>query len=147
MEARARVSGGLLLAVALAAAGGCARSPTEQALRERIGAMQAAVERREVSAFIEGVDEDFVGVGGMDRDSLRNLVRIHVLRNARIGATTGPLSVQVEGEVATVDFDAVLTGSQGTLIPERAQAYRIRTHWRFEDGDWRVVVADWEPVL
>lgn len=137
----------LALAVVFVVAGGCSRPPTEQALRDRIDEMQQAIERGEVSGFIEGVDEEFVGVGGLDRDGLRNLVRVQVLRNARIGATMGPLSVEVRDGIATVGFDVVLTGGPGSLIPERAQVYRVQSQWRFRDGDWQVVVADWKPVL
>ena len=136
---------GLALAAALLA--GCAKEPAEQRLRAQVVQMQEAIAAREVSTFMEGVTEDFIGSGNVDRAALHNLVRLQVMRNARIGVTLGPMEVTLRGERAQVDFDAVVTGGAGGLLPERAQAYRISSGWREEDGEWRVFSADWKPAL
>jgi hypothetical protein len=126
---------------------GCSRDPEEQRLREAIDAMQAAVLERRAADFMERVAEDFVGAQGIDRAALHNLLRAQMLRNASIGATIGPLEIRLQGERAQVDFDAVLTGGAGGILPERAQAYAITTGWRLEDDEWRLFLAEWEPRL
>ena len=133
--------------IALALLAACAKPPAEQRLRERIGAMQEAVAQRQVSDFMEGVADDFIGNGGIDRAALHNLVRLQVMRNASIGATMGPVTVEMQGERARVEFDVVLTGGAGGLLPERAQAYAIESGWREVDGEWVVFAAEWEPKL
>jgi hypothetical protein len=136
-----------LIAVSIMLFSGCSRAPEEQRLRDSIEAMQVAVLERRAGDFMERVAEDFIGAGGIDRAALHNLLRAQMLRNASIGATLGPLEVKLQGERAQVDFDAVLTGGAGGMLPERAQAYAIKTGWRLEQGEWRLFHAEWEPRL
>lgn len=131
----------LACVLALAA---CAGDTPEAQLRQQFGEMQAAVEAGKAGDFIEGVSPDFTGEEGIDRAALHNMIRAHTLVNARIGATTGPLDIDVDGENAEVAFDVVLTSSNGRMLPTQAGAYRVTTAWRREDGDWRVYHARWE---
>src|SRR5687768_13941080 len=55
----------------LPALAGCARTPPEEALRASIAAMEQAAEARDADALGEFLAEDFVGPGGMDRDTFR----------------------------------------------------------------------------
>jgi hypothetical protein len=137
---RARACG-LALIMLLAA---CTGDTPEAQLRQQFDAMQSAVEAGKAGDFIEGVSPDFTGEEGLDRAALHNMIRAHTLMNARIGATTGPLDVKVEGENAEVAFNVLLTSSSGRLLPNQAGTYRVTTAWRREDGDWRVYHARWE---
>ena len=134
---------GWLLALVLALAA-CAGDTPEAQLRQQFDTMQAAVEAGKSGDFIEGVSADFAGEEGLDRAALHNMIRAHTLMNARIGATTGPLDVKVDGENAEVAFDVLLTSSRGRLLPNQAGTYRVTTAWRREDGDWCVYHARWK---
>ncbi len=133
-----------LAALALALAG-CARPPPEQALREAIAGMQAAAEARDAAAVVEPVAEDFAGPGGLDRDGLRRMLALRFLANQRVGMTLGPLAVTLHGEDrAEVAFTAATTGGSGGLLPETGRVHQVRTGWRRDGGDWRLVSADWD---
>ena len=142
----AKIGLNYVAAAALLLAGlvGCDAEPPEVQLRQRFDAMQQAVEEKRVGDFMDGVSSAFAGPGGMDRAALHNLVRARTLANARVGATTGPLEVRVEGDNATVSFRVLLTGSSGRLLPEQARTYNVTTAWRREEGDWRVYHAQWD---
>lgn len=127
----------------MAGVAGCGREAPEAQLRQRFDAMQQAVEDKRVGDFMEGVSADFTGPAGMDRAALHNLVRARTFANARVGATTGPLEVRVEGDNATVSFHVLLTGGSGRLLPEEARTYNVTTAWRREEGDWRIYHAQW----
>ena len=137
----------MLLFAIVAILAACQRESPEQALREQVHRMQAAAEARDPSAFIDAVAEDFSGNSGMDRAALHNLLRMQLLGNAKVGVTTGPLQVEMQGDRARVSFSAVLTGGSGRFLPDAAQSYAITTGWRLEDGDWRLYYAQWEPSL
>lgn len=126
---------------------GCSKAPAETRLRERFEAMHTAVLERDPGGFIEGVAEDFVGNGNADRAALHNILRMQLLRNAAIGANIGPLDIRIEGERATMDFTMVLTGGAGGMIPERANAWSVRSGWRDGEDGWQVYFAEWKPVL
>lgn len=138
----------LLAAVALLVLVGCHHTPDEQRIREAIAAMQQAVEARNPRDFMAYVAADFIGEDGqLDRNGLHNLLRAQVLRNDNIGATLGPIDVELQGARATVHVTATLTGGSGGLLPERGSIYAITSGWRKEGGEWRCYNAAWEQKL
>ncbi|MCL7713875.1 nuclear transport factor 2 family protein [Stenotrophomonas mori] len=135
------LAGLVLLVLAL---GGCARQPPEQRLRETIAQMQAAVEQGRPKVFMAAVAGDFIGNDGLDHDGLGRLLRGQLLLNARVGARTGPLTVEMgEGATATVRFTVLLTGGDGGLLPERGRLQRVVSHWRENEGRWQLYSATW----
>lgn len=123
---------------------GCSRDLDETALRARIDEMVAAAEAREPRRFVEGVAEDFAGDHRIDRSGLQNMLRAQLLRNARVGITILSTDIVMHGERATVTQQVVLTGGEGSFIPEQYRRLRIESGWRVQDGDWLVYVARWE---
>lgn len=146
LETRVRRPGfaGLLLAwAACMLLAGCAKAPAEQRLRERIAAMEAAVEQRDTDAFMEGIAVNFVGEQGVDRQGLRRVLALQMLRNAEISAVLGPLEIALTDDQARVGFEVLVTGGAGGLLPERGQSVRVDSGWRDSDDGWQVVTADW----
>lgn len=138
---RSWVAGCVALAIMLLAA--CTTESPEARLRQRFAEMQAAVEDRRTSDFMDGVSADFTGAGGMDRAALHNLLRARTLGNANIGATTGTLDVQVNGDTATVKFSLLLTGGS-RVLPDQVRTLQVTSGWRQQDGEWKVYYAEWE---
>ena len=131
-----------MLLAALALAAGCSQTPPEQALRETIAAMEAAAEARDSDALVEHLAEDFGGPEGMDRDRFRRYLALVWLRNREVGVVLGPLEVELIGERARVNFTAATRGGEG-LLPDSARIYQVETGWRLEDGEWKLISADW----
>ena len=147
IEARWRKTWAWAFACVVTILAACSAPPAEEQLRAAIDAMQAAATERRPRDFMQWVADDFVGNDGVDGAALHNLLRAQLLRNKAIGATRGPLDIQVQGERATVKFSVVVIGGAGGLLPERAQSYAITSGWRLEDGEWRIYLAEWEPAL
>jgi hypothetical protein len=135
-----------LFAVLLVAAAGCSREPPEEALRATIASMQAAAEARDAEALVESFAEDFAGPGNMDRDQFRRYVALVWLRNREVSVQLGPLDVELVGERARVGFTAATAGGDG-FLPDRAQVYQVRTGWRLDDGEWKLISAEWDEAL
>ena len=136
----------MALAGLLALVAGCGREPPEQALRDTLAAMQEAAETRDAATIAGHVSADFAGPGGMDREQFRRTLAVAWLRDREIGVSLGPVEVELIGDRARLAFTAATRGGQGWL-PERAQVYQVRTGWRLEDGEWKLLSAEWEPVL
>lgn len=136
----------VLLWVACALAG-CARPDPEQALRERVGELQAAIESKDAAAVQQFLAPDFVGNEGMDRRQARAMATLLLARYKQVGTTFGPLDVRMQPPAnATVAFSAIATGGVG-LLPEDAQAYEVTTAWRETGGEWLLYHAAWMPRL
>lgn len=138
---------GLALVAVATLLAGCARTPPEEALRARVAALEAAIDARDAGALRGFLADDFIGPGGMDDAGARRLAQGMFLRYRDVGTRLGPLAVELQDRHATVRFDAVVTGGAGTLLPQSGQVYDVTTAWRLEDGDWRLVSAEWTPGI
>lgn len=130
----------------LAACGG--ELTVEQQVIVAIREMEARIEAGERRPFLAYVSEDFRGQGGsLNRDQLRALLIMQLNRYRRLQGQLFPILVLEtdEGE-ATADFRALVTGGPD-WIPESGQLFEFKTRWRREAGEWRLIAADWEPVL
>lgn len=134
----------LLLALLCAGVSACSRPEPEQALRDRIAAMQQAAAQRSADGVLRGVAEEFIGPHGMDRDGLGRMLRLQFLAHGSVGVRLGPVSVELHGDRARAGFTAVLTGGSGRLVPDTGRIYQVDTVWRLQRGEWVLVSADWE---
>jgi hypothetical protein len=145
-KARAALFATLLCAVFLALAG-CDSTPPEEKLRATIAKMQTDGEQHRVSDVMASVAEDFGGGGGMDRQGLSRMLTMISLQNRNLGVTIGPMDVEVLGERATAKFTLGASGGSGGFMPDRAQIYEVTTGWRLEDGEWKLISANWKEKL
>src|SRR5688572_31178169 len=136
------VIGTLLLVLA-----GCTRTPPEQALRETMSGLQAAIEARDATAVHALLADDFIGPEGLDREGARRLAQAMFLRYRGVGATIGPLDIVLQEQHAQVRFDAVVTGGSGGLLPESGQAYDVESRGRIEDVERRLLDTEWLQKL
>lgn len=137
----------MAVAVLLPGLAGCARTPPEQALRNTIGEVQAAIERRDAQALQQHLAGDFIGSDGLDRDAARRLAQVVFLRHRDVGASFGPLDITMQERNATVRFTAALSGGGGGLLPDTGQVYDVETGWRLEGDQWLLTRAHWQPKL
>jgi ketosteroid isomerase-like protein len=127
---------------------GCTRTTDEQRIREAMAAMQQAMEAGDPRAFMSHVTEDFVGnEAEFDRAALANLLRIEVLRNDSIGATLGPIGIEMQGDRAKAHVVATFTGGSGNLLPEHGSIYAITSSWKRQGSEWRCYSATWKQEL
>lgn len=151
LSQRVRYSGGMarliLMALFLLLAG-CSRTSDEQRIREVMAAMQQAMESRNPRAFMAHVSDDFVGnQAEFDRAALANLLRVEVLRNDSIGATLGPIDIEMQGDRARAQVLLTLTGGSGGLLPEHGSIYAITSSWKRQGSEWRCFSATWKQEL
>jgi hypothetical protein len=130
---------------AVLALAACARTPPEQAVREAVAAVEAAIETGEPRRLHGWLAEDFVGPGGMDRAGARQLAQASLLRYRELSVVLGPVEVTVDGTHAQASFTAAVTGGSGRVLPDAGRIYDVRTGWRLEDGEWRLLSAEWSP--
>jgi len=132
----------------LVAMAGCSRTPDDERIRASIKAMQEAIEGHSPRDFLAFVTPDFTGNdNSIDRDGLGNLLRVEVLRNDVVGVGLGPIDVELDGDRATVNVVATITGGKGGLFPERGAIYSITSGWRRDGKEWRCYAATWEQKL
>ena len=123
---------------------GCGGEPAQERIEAAIAEMEAAVEAREPSGFLEHVSDDFSGQrGAIDRRALRGYLASLLVGNAMVEVTLAPSTITLHGEErATVEVSAVVIG--GARLPERGEHLKIRSGWRLDGGEWKVYAAEWE---
>lgn len=147
--ARGSVSGpsiGGLLLVLLLALSGCGPALDDEArIGRTIEGMIEAIERGDVSDFMAPVADDFVAADGrLDRRGLGLLVRRERLARDAIGVRNVDPEIELVGDSrARASFRALATGGSG-LLPDEARLWRVETGWRRDDGEWKLISADWQ---
>lgn len=145
----AKSAGGVLLAALLVgmALTACRRTPDEAQVRAAIAAAVQAAETGSGSDLGALLTSDFDGnAGELDRRGLLRMVVGAKLRGERLGATTGPVTVDPRGDRLVANFSVTLTGG-GRVLPDRLGVYRVETDWRRDGGRWRCYRAAWQRAL
>lgn len=138
----------LLVLVTVALACACSRTPPEQAVRNQLQALQAAIDARDAKAVNGLIAEEFVGNDGIDRRGVRQLALGLFMRHRDVGARLGPVTVTLRGDSdAVAKFSVFATGGSGGLLPDSGQVFEVETGWRLLDGEWRLLTATWSPPL
>lgn len=137
-------AGLLILALMLA---GCSRSNDEQALRDTLAAMEAALKERNTGQFMRHVADDFIQPDAqLDAAGLRRLVTGLLLRYPTVQSLVTVGDIQIDGTRATLELTVLATGGQG-LLPERGQAWTVRSSWRRDGSRWLLYHAQWDARL
>jgi ketosteroid isomerase-like protein len=137
----------VVLLVSSALLVGCARSDPERELRETIGAMAAAIEKRDPGGFLDALADDFTRESGaFGKHEARRVLAGVLPRHEKITVTAVVTAVRIEGERAHAKVRVVATGGAG-LLPERGQTWEFDSAWRREGGRWRVFNAEWREGL
>ena len=138
-----------LFAVLLIAAFSACSPPltVSQKVIAAIREMETQIENGERRSFISHVAEDFNGQNGqLNRQELQRLVIYQLNRHQRLHAQLFPISViETSEESASATFRALITGGPG-WIPDQGQLYDFETFWRYQDGEWKLTSANWNPV-
>ena len=147
MTRKLRVAIRVLCTLSVLLLSACTRTPPEQAVRQQVELLQHAIEARDAAAVEAVLATDFIGNDGMDKRQVRRMATAMFLRYRNTGISIGPLQLRMQGESrATVDFTAVATGGDGAL-PENGQIWNVKTGWRLDGDDWRLVSAEWQSKL
>src|SRR6056297_2116485 len=142
-----RLTGIFCLALLLSA---CRPELDDKTRIERtLDAMTEALEQGDVSGFMAAVADDFVAVNGrLDRRSLGLLVRRERLARDAIGIQRLDTRIEIFASDAAdaravASFRALATGGTG-LLPDEGRFWKVETGWRLDEGDWRLISAEWE---
>jgi len=135
------------LVLALSACG--SELDDEARIERTLVAMTEALEQGDISDFMAQVADDFVAVNGrLDRRALGLLVRRERLAREAIGIQRLDTRVEIfvndgENARAVASFRALATGGTG-LLPDEGRFWKVETGWRLDDGDWRLISAEWD---
>jgi hypothetical protein len=127
------------------------QGPTdEERIRALFDEAARAVEEKRPGDAMAGVSERFQGEG-MGHRELRQFITFQALRGSWTAVMPVAAKVEVAGDRATAEVDAVLVrGGQGegvaARLPEAGDAWRIDASLEREKDGWRVVSARWRPT-
>lgn len=145
----ARAIAGLVLALVLVILSGCAAEQgDEQAIKQKLEQLEEAVEDKDASGLAGFMAEDFSGPSGMDRERAEAFARVMMARHTELGVTWDLKSLDIQGDRATVELTAMLTGR--ALVPGfdgRGRLMNVQMGWRRTNGGWWLVHANWSGAF
>ncbi len=136
-----------IIATALLGLCACSSDPDLQYLRNAVGTMSVAAENHNADGILAYIDNSYRGTGG-NRAGVANLLQRHFSYNKSINLIISDIEINIaeDKQSARVNVRVLMTGGQGKL-PERGRLSAIRSHWKKFNDEWRVVDANWQPVL
>lgn len=118
---------------------------TEDAISQAIKDIAQAIEERNSSAVITHLHEDLQinesSRGVLDLEQARRLLMATFFRHRNINVLLTNIQVtpdNLRDDLASAQFNALVTGGSGGILPSQAQLYRIHSTWR-NDGEWQLV--------
>lgn len=140
---------GVVLALLLGLLLGCAKEQgDEQVIKQKLEQLEEAVEDKDASGIAGFMAEDFSGPSGMDRERAEAFARVMMARHTELGVTWDMKSLDIQGDRATVELTAMLTGR--ALVPGfdgRGRLMNVQMGWRRSEGDWWLVYANWSGTF
>jgi hypothetical protein len=127
------------------------QGPTdEERIRALFDEAARAVEEKRPGDAMAGVSERFQGEG-MGHRELKQFITFQALRGSWTAVMPVAAKVEVAGDRATAEVDAVLVrGGKGegvaARLPEAGDAWHIDASLVREKGGWKVVAARWRPT-
>jgi len=119
-------------------------SPQER-LENTLKGMRDAAVAGQIGDFMEQVANDFSGQkGDLDQSGLKRLLRVQLLKHSRVTATIVSDEYKMFEGRASVELSVLMTGGPGNWLPDSGRAYKIKTGWREEHGQWFLISAVWE---
>jgi hypothetical protein len=140
----------VLLALLTVACGG--EPPTaEERIRAMLGEIERASRERDVATLKGVISEDYEDAHGRSQQDLHSLILYHHFRQKQIYLFTRVEELELaEPGAAELVLLAAMAGSPAAdleaLRDVRTDIYRFDLELHDEDGDWRVVSADWRPA-
>lgn len=122
-------------------------SDPEQELRQLLAEAETAAEARDTGYFGDLISADYRDTRGNDRDRLVNLLRGYFLTHQRIEIVTRVDEIEIEAaDAARATLGVALVGQRSgadLLSGLRGELDTLRLEFVREDGDWRIIGADW----
>tara|TARA_Y100001972_G_scaffold119063_1_gene159899 strand:- start:22 stop:495 length:474 start_codon:yes stop_codon:yes gene_type:complete len=119
--------------------------PTEQAIIKAIQEMAEGIEQRDSAAVAEHLHGDLQinesNHGSLDLDQARRIMTATFFRHRNISVTLTNIQVtpdSIREDLASAQFNALVAGGSGGILPDRAQLYRVESQW-LNDGDWKLI--------
>ena len=147
MQLPGKIAVTVLLLCSVVIAGCSEQNDRETQLMDTLSAMEAAMENRDISTFMDYVSDDYQDSANRGIEDVRRLAQVHALRNRNlhIFRTIGQLSVG-EANADAVIFVAVAgqpIESAASLANMRAELLRFEVQFAW-DEDWQVTSAQWK---
>jgi uncharacterized protein (DUF849 family) len=125
---------------------GCTETPaTEDAISQTIKELAQAIEERNSGAVISHLHKDLQinesNHGALDLEQARRLLMATFFRHRNINVLLTNIQVtpdNLRDDLASAQFNALVTAGSGGILPSDAQLYRIQSDWR-NDGEWKLL--------
>ena len=131
--------------------GACGTVDPTDAIRARLADAERAAEARDTGFFRDLLAEGYRDDRGNDRAAAIQLVRGFFLANQKVEIVSHVEQVTLEGsDAARVVVQAGLGGQRSgasLLGGLHGDLYRFRLELVNEDGDWRIIGAQWQRAL
>lgn len=122
-------------------------SPEDQ-VQAVLNEIKQAVEARSRSKVLEHVSDKYRDHQGKSKDDIGKILQLHFIRNQNINLFTSVHSIEVDGDVASVELSAAMAAQNIDLTVSsnrlRADTARFSAVLMQTDGEWLLTSLGWQ---
>jgi len=131
----------------------CSDKPAEtpeERIRATLKSLETAAEARSVSDFMQHVSEDYVDHRGNKKKEIEGILRLQYLRNQNIHILSTIQSLDIQGDVATVEISTAMAATEAGLEENssrlKANTHRFSVVLRSSDAQqtWLIDSVSWQ---
>jgi len=120
----------------------------EQRVKATLVAIEEAAEARSLSGIMRHVSGNYRDHQGRLSDDVKRTIQIYLLSNQQIHIFTRINSLEITGDLASVELLAAMASTEAALMNEeqriRADTHRFSLLLVLEDDEWLLSSASWQ---
>lgn len=130
----------------------CARPVSEEdRLKAIVNEAAEAAQKKDIDAIRKHISKSYKDPEGNDYDSVRRILAYHFIRAETVSVFVRGIDIEIKGGTALAAVNAFLVRGKDVksikdILPESAAGYKFDLIFKKEDGDWKVVNAEWQNV-
>ena len=122
----------------------------EQHIRFVINEIEAGIENRSLSKVIDHISEDYHDHKSRTKKDIQRYVQLHILRNQSITILSKVQSIDIEGDLASVELSAAAVArgaNDNDALTVKADTHKASLVFKQKSGNWKVISASWDDFI
>ncbi len=124
----------------------CSKDTEENKVKKVVTDVQQAAEEEKINKVLDHISKNYRDPQGNDYNAIKGVLAFNLFRHRKISVYIPNIDVAVNGLIAQVMFEAVMTGrdTDGNILPDALGTYNFEVYLSKENGTWKITSAKWE---
>jgi len=120
----------------------------EQQIRSVLSTIESGIEERSLSNVADNISRDYQDHNGHNKKDIVRIAQWQILKNQNISVLSSIHSIEVNGDIASVELSAASASRGVDLNIEanrlKASSYKFSVVLKNQSGEWKITSLSWK---